>query len=182
MRTRWKRILMGIVTWHLICFGVLAVYPNTVGRIFLNLYTAFFGDIQANYGRFERVATYIGLATVTTIATACVFPVCDRLLRQRTTRRSKIICFAVAEVALLLTLIWSYESAFPFTLNQIGWKLFGPPADIYSFRNLVIHRWIAWQICTTPIVLIAHWLHGRFGTRGGDSRRSGDGPSPGRAS
>ena len=68
------------------------------------------------------------------------------------------------EAAVVAILIWSYEVGFPYKINQLGWAIFGPPDNLYSFHNLMLHRIVAWLICTTPVALVGlffdRWLAG----------------------
>lgn len=159
MRISWRSCLLALVAWHLICWVGMIVFMKTVGPLVLAIYTALFGDVQASIGRFQRSLEYIELTTVTLPASASLFPIFDWLSRRRTTLRRKLIGFAIVQVPVLLTLIWSYETAFFLKLNQWDWSIFGPPVSIYNFRNIVLPRLIAWQMSTTPIVLIALWLY-----------------------
>jgi hypothetical protein len=66
------------------------------------------------------------------------------------------------EVLVVLVLVSSYEIGFSYSLNQLGWAVLGPPDNVYSFQNLVLHRIIAWLIETTPVSWTALWLHSKW--------------------
>jgi hypothetical protein len=68
-----------------------------------------------------------------------------------------VAAFGGWEMVVVAILICSYEVGFPYMVNQLGWALFGPPENIYSFGNLVLHRIIAWLICTTPVAWMVLW-------------------------
>lgn len=160
MSNRGKSLLAAIVAWHLSCLALMFAYPHTVGRVVVSAYEACFGDIQASYGTFERVATYVAIITVTAPATALTLALFEVFARPPTGWRRKVLSFLGWQAAVVATLTWSYEVGFPYTVNQLGWALFGPPDDLYSLRNLVLPRIIGWLICTTPPALVVLWLHG----------------------
>jgi hypothetical protein len=151
--------LATIAAWHVVCLAVLFVYEPTVGRVVVAAYTAWFGDIQASYGTFGRVAEYFGLLITTGTATGVSLWLSDVLSRQRPAWRRKTTVFAVWEAAAMIVLIWSYEVGFPYMIHELDWTVFGPVDDLYSFRNLVLHRIVAWVLCTTPIAWVALWLN-----------------------
>lgn len=154
-------LLTVIATWHLACLAMVFVYGHIVGHFVVMAYTAYFGDVQASYGMFERVATYLGILVITSPATLISLLLFDRLFYRpaRWTRRAAVFCGW--ELVVVAVLIWSYEVGFPYIVNQVGWAIFGPPENLYSFRNLVLHRIIAWLVCTTPVAWLALWVYSK---------------------
>ena len=163
-RESWVAGVAAIVVWHAVCLAVLSVYRPTIGRVVVAVYAAFCGDIQSSYVTFARIGQYFGLTTTTAMATAITLWFFEALTRRRSTWRRRAIVFASWETVAVAVLIWSYEVGFPYKINELEWAIFGPPDDLYGFRNMVLHRVIAWLICTTPIasagVLLDGWLAG----------------------
>jgi len=152
-----KAILITIACWNIICLAMMFIYPHTVGYVIYTLYTAYFGDIQASYGTYSRIGVYVGLAVITTPATFVSLGLCNVLAKQPSTWRLWGVAAVAWQVLLIPILIWSYESGFSYKINQLGWDIFGPPDEIYSFRNLVLHRIVAWLVCTIPVSLAVLW-------------------------
>jgi hypothetical protein len=156
------KLLTTIATWHLACLAMMFVYGHILSHVVVVAYTEYFGDVQASYGRFERVATYLWIVAITSPATLISLLLFDRLSRRPAGSMLTAAVFCEWELVVIAVLIWSYEISFPFLVNQVGWAMFGPPEDIYSFPNLVLHRIIAWLLCTTPIAWLALWGHSKF--------------------
>jgi hypothetical protein len=151
-------MIITTLAWQLMCLALLLVYPFTVEPAVISTYSAWIGDIEANYGKFDRAATYLGIAVVTAPATAIALFLFDRLSQSQARGRVFVIVFLGWQVAVVLALIGSYETGLAYRINQLGWSIFGPPDDVYSFRNLVVPMMIAWQLCTTPIAFLALWV------------------------
>jgi hypothetical protein len=80
------------------------------------------------------------------------------------TRRARFASAVVTwEVALLVMCIVAYEFGLPYQINQLGWKLFGPAEDLYSFSNLILPRLIAWLLYSIPASCIGLYVYRRFG-------------------
>lgn len=159
MSLRAQAILAAIAAWQLVCLAELYIYPATVERAVLAVYAYYYGDVQASFGRYSRVAAYSWIVIATTPATAISIYVFIYLTRSSTLVRRVIGTFVAWQAAVIAALICSYEVGLPFTITLIGWPLFGR-LDAYSIVNLVVPRLIAWFICTTPPAVVALWLYG----------------------
>src|SRR6266404_6703365 len=148
--TRLRRILIVATGWQLSCLALVLVYRPTIGRAVVEVYTFWFGDIQASYGTFERIGTYLGNLIVTAPVTGLTLVLLDFLSHQQRNWRRLLVVFLMWEAVTFAALVWSYETGFSYRLNQLDWRLFGPPDDLYSLRNLLLPRIIAWLLCTTP--------------------------------
>jgi hypothetical protein len=160
-REWWATVLAAIAVWETVCLGVVILYPHTIGRVFVAVYTAYYGDIQSSYGSFARIDVYSALTITTATATVFALWFVEGMTRRRTAWYRRAIVISAWEVAVMAALVWSYEAGFPYKIGQLGWALFGPPENLYRFSNLVLPRVIAWLICTTPIALAAIWIFGR---------------------
>ena len=149
---------------------MMFVYRYAIGYLVIATYTMLYGDIQASYGRFERFGTYIGLLVVTLPTSVATLFLVDRLSARRTTVKRKMLTAACWQMIIMLVLVCSYEVGFPYMINQLDWRIFGPPTEIYSFQNLVLHRIIAWLLCTIPVAWLAVWLYSRSPDSGGLNR------------
>jgi hypothetical protein len=150
-----RRTVIAITVWQLVCLAMAYVYQYFVSHLVTAAYTSICGDVQASYDTFARLATYLGLLIVTLMASLVTLSIVDRLSGCRARARRKIRTLVSWQVAVMLILVLSYEVDFPSMLHRIGWQLLGPPTEIYSFRNLILHRIIAWLLCTTPIAWLA---------------------------
>ena len=156
-----KSTLIAVAVWQLACLVMMFVYGNLISHLVVAAYTLLFGDIQASYGHFERLATYIGLIVITLPAIAVTIALIDKLSASKPSLKRKLLTFSWSQIATILVLGSSYEFGFPYMINQLGWRLFGPPTEIYSLQNLMLHRIIAWLLCTMPIVWLAAWTYSR---------------------
>jgi len=159
--SRFKATLIAVSVWQLVCLAMMYVYGYLIGHLVVAAYTLFYGDIQASYGRFERLSTYIGWLVITLPASVVAMAIVDKLSARKGTPTRKLLTVGCWELVTMLVLATSYEFGFPYMINQLGWRLFGPPTEIYSFQNLVLHRIIAWLLCTIPIVSLAVWSYTR---------------------
>jgi hypothetical protein len=157
-----KAFVAAIVVWNVPILPLMFAYRYTVGEVVYVMYVALFGDIQSSYGVYARVAMFVAYATFTIPATLIAVWLFDRLLRRTWQWRRSLLTVAGWEVLVVLVLVSSDETGFPYALNQVGWALFGPPDDVYSFQNLVLHRVIAWFIETTPVAWISLWVHSKL--------------------
>jgi ribose/xylose/arabinose/galactoside ABC-type transport system permease subunit len=156
--SRLKSLVAVVVVWNVCCLAVMLIYRPTVGRAVDAAYTRSFGDIQASFGRYERIATYLGIILVTTPATAVSLGLLNALMPRPRRWRSTVVTFGAWQVGVVAALVWSYEAGFPYMVNRLDWTLFGP-SEVYSLRNLVLPRIIAWIVCTMPPIWAACWLH-----------------------
>jgi hypothetical protein len=161
MSLRPKALFATVALWQLTCLALMILYRYTLAQLIVSAYSAWFGDIQAGYGRFARLETYIWIIAVTVPATLLSLIACDKLSHLRPPWRRHAIAFLGWQSALVAVLILSYEVGFPFMINQLGWSLFGPPEDFYSFPNIFLPQIIGWLICTLPISCLVLWLYGR---------------------
>jgi hypothetical protein len=155
----WKAFVAALVVWNVPIFPLMLAYPYTVGELLMVMYVALFGDIQTSYGAFERIAMFVGYASVTLPATLIAVWLFDKLVHRTWRWRRSLLTIAVWEVLVVFVLVSSYEIGFPYALHQVEWAVFGPTDDVYSFQNLALHRIIAWLIETTPVAWIALWAH-----------------------
>lgn len=159
--SQFKATSIAVGVWQLACLAMMYVYGYLIGHFVVAAYTLFYGDIQASYGRFERFATYIGLLVITLPASVLAIAIVDKLSACKAPPKRKILTLGCWQLVTMLVLASCYEFGFPYMINQLGWRLFGPPTEIYSFQNLVLHRIIAWLLCTTPIACLAVWTYSR---------------------
>ena len=166
MSHRVKALLTTVAIWQLACLAMMFVYRPAIGHFVVAAYTAWFGDVQASYGRFERLAAYFGNIAITSLATLVSLLLFDRLSHRPATWKRRAVTFCGWQLVVVAILIWSYEVGFPYMVNQLGWALFGPPEDLYSFRNLALPRIITWLLCTTPVAWIALWAYSNSASLG----------------
>ena len=160
MSSRLRSLIMVAVVWQLCCLALILVYRPSIGRAVGAAYARSSGDIQANFGSYERVCTYLAIVLVTTPATVVSLGLLNALMPPQRSRRYRVLAFGVWQAAVVAALVWSYEIGFPYIVHRIDWTLFGP-AEIYSFRNLMLPRIIAWMVCTMPPICAAWWLFSR---------------------
>ncbi len=158
MSNRLRSLVVVVVVWHLCWLALTLVTRPLVGRAADAAYVWAFGDIQASFGRYERFATYLGIVLATTPATAVSLGLVNVLIPGPRRWRDTFVTFAAWQVAAAGALVWSYESGFPSMVRRLDWTLFGP-TDVYSFRNLVLPRIIAWIVCTTPLIWTVGWFY-----------------------
>lgn len=161
MPHRVRNIVVAVTSWHLICLVMLYVYTHGIAQNIVALYTAAFGDIQSNYGIYYRIAILHGYAAITAPASLASLFLFDRL-SHRSAGRNRVVCaVCVWQLVVVAVLLGSYEMQFAWWLHQLGWAVFGVPENLYSFRNLALHRIVAWFICTTPVACAALWLYSK---------------------
>jgi hypothetical protein len=103
-------------------------------------YEALFGEIQASYGAYSRLAMYLGFVAVTIPATPVTIWLFDRLSSRLLTWRQEAPSIFIWEVIVVLVLVSSYEIGFSYSLNQVGWAVFE----------------------TTPVAWTSLWLHSKL--------------------
>lgn len=154
-----KAATAAIVIWNVAVLPMMLAYPNTLGKVLLVTYEALFGDIQASYGAYSRVAMYLAFIAVTLPATLVAVWLFDRLSHRSPRSRQVALSMLISEMLVILVLASSYEIGFSYSLNQVCWAVFGPPDDLYGFRNIALPRILAWLIETTPVAWTSLWLH-----------------------
>ena len=159
MSYQFKAMWTIIAIWQLGCLAMMSVYNHALGYGVVAAYTAWFGDIQASYERFERLAAYFEIIAITAPATIGSLLLFGRLNHLATTWKRSAVSFCGWQLMVVAVLIISYEFGLTYMVNQLVWALFGPPENIYSFRNLALHRTITWLLCTIPVAWIALWAH-----------------------
>jgi hypothetical protein len=157
-----KAVTAAIVVWNAAVLPMAFAYPYTLGKVLLVTYETLFGEVQASYGAYSRLAMYLGFLAVTLPATLVAIWLFDRLSRRSLTWRQEAPSILIWEVLVILVLVSSYEIGFSYSLHQVAWTVFGPPDNVYSFSNLVLHRIAAWLIETTPVAWTSLWLHSKL--------------------
>lgn len=140
---------------------MLYVYQHSIAPNIVMLYTAAFGDIQLSYGTFSRIAIFHAYAATTapaSLASLCLF---DRISHRMSHWSQVALAFCLWQVVVVAVLVSSYELGFHLWLHELDWAVFGAPENLYSFRNLALHRIVAWFICTTPVACVALWLYSK---------------------
>jgi hypothetical protein len=161
MSIRLKALTTTMAAWQVTCLAMYFVFGLIIGQLVVTAYTAWFGDIHQSYGRFERLSTYLGFAVITSTATTISLWLFARLLHRPMKWKLSGMTFVSWEVAVVAVLICSYEVGFAYRIHQFDWALFGPQENLYSFRNLILHRIIAWLLCTIPVSCLTLWIYGR---------------------
>jgi hypothetical protein len=159
MRGRLWILVVVIATWHLCCLAAMFAYSPTADHVVEIACSWRFDNSRADCGQCERVGAYVALFTVTAPATAASLALVSRLTHCRYGWERSAVAFAGWETAVVWVLVWSYEVGFPNMVHQLSGAMFGPAEDVFSFRNLLLHRLIAWIVCTTPPALVALWLY-----------------------
>lgn len=159
--SRTKTIVMGVGIWQLVWFISGLTYSNSLGYLVIAGYTALYGDVQASYGRFERVSIYIALSVTTLPACVLTLAWYHRYTGRPVNRMKTAIVLGCWQLIVLGLLVWSYEIGLPYQISQLRWRLLGPPPEIYSFSNMVLPRIIAWLLCTVPVSCVALWVYSR---------------------
>ena len=156
-----KPTLIAVGVWQLACLVMMFVYGDLISDLVVAAYTLLFGDIQASFGNFARLATYIRLIVITLPASALTLALVDKLSASKPSLKRKLLTLSWWQIATIFVLGSAYEFSFHYMISQLRWRLFGLPAEIYSFQNLILPRIIAWLLCTTPIVWLAAWTYSR---------------------
>lgn len=158
-----KAFAAAIVVWHLAILLLTLVYPNTIGVLMRASYEVLFGNIQASYVAFERAMAFVFYFTVTFPATLVAVWLFNTLSRRFWSWGQVAWTISAWEFLAVLVLVSSYEIGFSYALNQVGWAIFGPPDDLYGFRNVLLPRVISWFIEMTPVAWTSLWLCSRLG-------------------
>ncbi len=159
---RFKTHLFAIGVWQFTALAMMFIYGNVIGQIVVAVYTWIYGDIQSSFGRFARLSTYTGLLVITLPASVAASVIVDKLSPPKCIIKQRLLLAGCWQSVTMILLAASYEFGFPYMIHQFGWQIFGPPTELYSFQNLVLHRIIAWLICTIPIAVLTLWSYSRL--------------------
>lgn len=159
MPNRLRTLLTAIVIWHVACLAMYFVFGHFISQLLVSTYTEWLGDIQQSYGRFERITTYLGFVVITAPASLISLRLFDGLSHRLVKWKLILISFLGWQIAVVAVQSCSYEVELAWKIHQLDWALFGPQENLYSFRNLMVNRIIAWLLCTTPVAWMALWVH-----------------------
>jgi hypothetical protein len=159
---RAKAIIGALAAWNVIAYVVVLAYPHTIGQLVVVSDERLFGDIHAGFASFARIEMFVGYFSVTLPAAVVGLWLFGAISHRLWKWRQAAMIIVVWEIMVILVLAGSYESGFPYQLNQVGWAIFGVPGNVYSFTNLGLHRIIAWLVETTPVTWTSLWLYSRL--------------------
>lgn len=171
LSSRFKLTLIVVGVWQLACLVTSQVYLYLIGPLVVATYSWFFGDIHADYGRYERLSTYVALFVITLPASVLSIAVFNKLAACNVAATRKLLIIGTWESTTILMLALSYEYGLPYAISQFGWKVFGPPTSVYSFANLTLPRIIAWLECTVPTAWLSIWSYSYLSTIQASARR-----------
>ncbi len=155
-------ILTAVVAWQAVCVAMMVVHHYFTAPLMLSAYTALFGNVQASYGWYSRIAAYVGVIVTTSPATLVGLRLFDVLSRRSPAPKQIVVAFWLWQMVVFTVLICSYEAGGSYKINQAVWALFGPPADLYNVANFVLPRIIAWLLCTIPVSWFALWRYSKL--------------------
>lgn len=154
-----RPFLLAIAAWQAVSLIMYYIFTYSISYLVLAAYTEWVGDVQESYEIFERVNTYLATLIITAPATLVSIMTFAKASGLSTGWKRTFVTFIGWLSVVLAALICSYETGFSYKIHQIDWMLFGPPENLYGFRNLVLHRIVAWLTITTPVAFAALWLH-----------------------
>ena len=161
MSHRVKSVLAAMAAWQLLCLAVSWLFGPTIGAMIFSAFTTCCGDPHANYTAYTAVALRVVNACLTAPATLLALWLIHRL-DHSPIRAIRFLTFFLAwEIAVVTTLLAANDLQLAWMIHKFLWTIFGPFDEMYSFRNLALHRLIAWLICTVPIGCLSLWWHGR---------------------
>ena len=155
-----RAFLIAMGAWQLVCLAVIFAYARFSQS---SAYSSWFGSVQTTYGRLA--GGYLALVVLTSPATLLTLTLFDRLWGRPVRGAVLARTFGVWQLVVAAALTCSYELGLPYKINQLGWRLLGPPKEIYSFVNLLHPRLIAWLVCTVPVVLGVLWWYSKSDSR-----------------
>jgi hypothetical protein len=79
MSRRVRALLIAITIWHMASLAMMFVYGHIISHFVVMAYTAWFGDVQASYGTFARLAQFVGILFITFPSTLVSLLLFDRL-------------------------------------------------------------------------------------------------------
>lgn len=150
-----------IAAWQAACAVAMALCGYAIGWVVHSVYTSLFGDVQESYATYERAATYTVIFTVTALATAVGVLLLRVLERRATTWRRTVGTFIAWHAAAVAALVASNEWDLPWIVHRLDREIFGTPESLYTWRNLVWPRVIAWVLSSTPAIAAVLWLRSK---------------------
>ena len=141
---------------------MLGVCGYAIGWVVYSVYTAHFGDIQETYSTYHRAVTYTVIIVVTALATAMGVALLIVMEGRRATVRHTIGTFVAWHAAAVVALVASEELGLFWVFHRIDWILFGTPENLYSFRNLMMPRVIAWVLSSTAAIAVVLWVRAKL--------------------
>jgi hypothetical protein len=157
MPRRALAVLAGLAAWHLGCWLLWQLYQHGVAGAFVSYYQSQHGDLQASYATYSRLDTYVSIDAITVPSTTLALLLARWLSRPTPSWARTGGALVAWQLAVVAALMLSYETGLAYAINQIDWAVFGPPANLYGFRNLILPRLIVWFAVTTPISIAALW-------------------------
>lgn len=152
----WTPVLVCTVVWQLCA---LAMVYSVGGLIFVWIFELLFvrivGPIQANYASFARFSLYFGYFLVTAPATYLCVRLFDRMRKVSLPRKTGLCAWLGWTWLVWSALVFASTFGISYQINQLFWALFGVPNDLYSFRNIMLHRIVTWFLCTIPTSIVA---------------------------
>lgn len=161
----WIPALACSVIWQLCALAML--YP--VGGLFFiwilePLFVRIVGPIQANYSTYARISLCFGTFLVTAPATYLCVRLFDRMRRASTPRKTRLGAWLGWTWLVWSALVFASAFGISYQINQLFWALFGIPNDLYSFKNMMLHRIVTWILCTIPTSMVALWVYAKLTT------------------
>jgi len=151
-----------IAAWQVTCAIAFVLFGYTIGWGVYSIYTGIFGDIQDSYMTYHRASTYSVIVVVTALATAVGVALLIVMEGRRATVRHTIGTFVAWHAAAVAALVVSEELGLFWVFHRIDWNLFGTPENLYSFRNLMLPRVIAWLMSSTAAIGMVLWLRDKL--------------------
>jgi len=156
-----KNFVIVITTWQVVCAVALALCGHTIGWLVHSAYTGLFGDVQESFTAYSRVSTYVMIFTVSAIATAVGVTLLTVFERRRLSIRQLLATFIAWHAACLAALVISEESGLYWAFHRVDWALFRPPDNLYSLRNVMLPRVIAWVVSSSMAIITVLWLRSK---------------------
>jgi hypothetical protein len=162
MRRRLFAAVAVIAAWQFASAVAFAVLGYPIGWVVYSIYTGLYGDVQECYTTYHRAATYTTIIFVTALATAVGVALLFVLERRPTTIRHTSFTFVAWHAATVTALVASEEFGLFWLVHRLDWMIFGAPADLYSFRNVMLPRIIAWVAATTTAIGLVLWIRNKL--------------------
>jgi len=155
MLKRRTRIVIALIAWQLVSIAVMRSEEFILGPLIAWCYMAAFGDVQDSYARYAWIAVSTAYFQRTTIATFVSLIVFEKLSGREIRWWRLAITFLAWEAVVMMALLAAYKLQLFWFFHEIDWAIFGPPESIYTFRNIMLPRLLAWLVCTVPIGIVA---------------------------